>query len=76
MFLVVITMAFLSLSLKHSTNRWANVVVGAIIAILEFLVLTQALTDIYAPVLLMSATKVVIAASIVWLAYKWPKPMA
>lgn len=67
-------MVFLTMSLGYSTNRWGNIAVGAVIAILEFAGMTQSLSNVYGPVLLIWATKVVIAVSVVWFAYRWPKP--
>jgi uncharacterized membrane protein len=76
LFFVVILMAFLSLNLKYATNRRANIGVGAVIAIVEFIGMISSLSSIFAPVLVTWVAKVAIAASIVWFAYKWPKPTA
>jgi len=73
LFLVVLIMAFLSLTLKDSTNRWVNIIVGIVIAVFEFVTLIDALAQPYTPVILMTLSKVVVAALIVWYAWKWPK---
>ena len=74
LFFILLIMAFLTLTLKYSVSRWLNVAVGAIIAVLEFVGMTQFLTDVYWPIMPLWIAKIVIAASIAWLAYRWPRP--
>ena len=68
LFLVPLIMAFLSLTLKDSINRWANIIVGAIFAVL--------FTGVIASVAklsgetLMTFSTVVALALIVWYAWK------
>ena len=73
--LIPFTMAFLSLTLKDSANRWANIIVGIAWAGLHILAL------IFKPLLIqgqlalafMEFSRTVAAALIVWHAWKWPK---
>ena len=75
LFFVVLLMAFLSTSLGYRAARWGNVAAGAIIAVLEFVALIQTVTSsLGVPATLLCVPKVVIAASVVWFAYRWPKP--
>ncbi|HUK79328.1 MAG TPA: hypothetical protein VLU91_01535 [Nitrososphaerales archaeon] len=77
LFFIVLLMAFLSTSLSYRANRWINVAAGAIIAILEFIALTQTVTSsLGLPATLLYVPKVGIGASVVWFAYRWPKPAA
>jgi len=73
-----LTMAFLSLTLKGSINRWLNIIVGGIYAVLEFITLLEELTvgtpTGYTIVMLIAA--VVALILIVWYAWKWPKQEA
>ena len=72
MMLVPLVMAFLSLTLKDSTNRWANVIVGIVYTGFQLFALIETLTlsTVYAYAVLMEATKVVVPALIVWYAWK------
>jgi len=71
MILVPLLMAFLSLSLKDSTNRWANVTVGIVYIGFQLFALieTLAVPSVYAYAVLMEITKVIVPALIVW--YSW-----
>jgi len=71
--LAPLAMAFLSLTLKDSINRWANIILGIVFVVLELLALTT-LSSAWA--ILMTLLKVVFALLIVWYAYKWPKQEA
>ena len=71
--LVPLVMAFLSLTLKDSTNRWANIILGIVFAGLELLALIETLAAPSAHATLLTVSKIVVAASIAWYAYKWPK---
>jgi len=68
--LVPIVMAFFSLILKDSINRWANIIIGIVFGVLELLALTT-LSSAWA--ILMTLLKVVFALLIAWYAWKWPK---
>ncbi len=69
LFAIVLLMAFLSLTLRGPLNRWVNVGAGAVFAVLEALALTTVLANPYGSVVFMSVLKVIIAASIAWLAF-------
>jgi len=67
-------MAFLSIILKDSVNRRVNLIMGIIYTGLTILGLAGSLvtfTSFYG--ILLEVLKVIIAALIVWYAYKWPK---
>jgi hypothetical protein len=72
MMLVPLAMAFLSLNLKDSTNRWANVIVGIVYVGFQLFALAETLTlsTVYGYAVLMEAAKVVVPALIVWYAWK------
>jgi len=73
--LVPLVMAFLSLALKDSANRWANIILGIVYAGIGIVELaTTANPSAYS--ILLEASKVVVTALIVWYAYKWPKEKA
>jgi len=73
-YLVPLVMAFLSLTLKDSINRWANIIAGIAFAGLALLDLIAAL-EIAMPAygILIDISRVVAPALIVWYAWKWPK---
>jgi len=70
LFLVPLIMAFLSLTLKNSTNRWANIIVGIVVAGLTLTDLIEALAQLSAWATLVTLSKVVALALIVWYAWK------
>jgi hypothetical protein len=72
MMLVPLVMAFLSLTLKDSSDRWANVVVGIVYTGFQLFALFETLTvpSVYAYAVLMEAAKVVVPALVVWYAWK------
>lgn len=69
--LVPLVMAFLSLTLKDSSNRWANVIVGIVYTGFQLFALVGTLTasPVYAYAVLIETAKVVVPALIVW--YSW-----
>jgi len=69
--LVPLVMAFLSLTLKDSSNRWANVIVGIVYTGFQLFALGGTLTasPVYAYAVLIETAKVVVPALIVW--YSW-----
>jgi predicted membrane channel-forming protein YqfA (hemolysin III family) len=72
--LVPLTMAALSLTLKDSANRWANIVLGIVFTLLNLWHLVEHVTT--APAvhqILIIASTVVVTALIAWYAWKWPK---
>jgi len=73
--LVGLAMAFLSLTLKDSTNRWANIIVGIVFIVLDLMIMISRLQEekVFAYSTLLEASGVVVPAMIVWYAWKWPK---
>jgi len=70
-------MAFLSFTLKGSINRWANIIMGIVLAILSLTFPIEYLAKqdaIYAGPILIGIVEFAVAALIVWYAWKWPKP--
>ena len=65
-----LVMAFLSLTLKDSINRWLNILVGGIYAVLEFITLVEELARPAGYVVLMLIAAVVAPVLIVWYAWK------
>ena len=68
--LVPLVMAFLSLTLKASVNRWANVILGAIFAILWLPEVALSIQQLYAAATLIKLAGVVALALVVWYAWK------
>jgi hypothetical protein len=72
--LTPLVMAFLSLTLKDSVNRWANIILGVVFTGLYLSDLIAHLTTkMAAHAMLMGMAAVVAQALIVWYAWKWPK---
>ncbi len=71
--LVPLIMAALSLILKDSANRWANIVLGIIFTLLNIGHLVEHLTPPVVHQILILASTVVVTALIAWYAWKWPK---
>ena len=67
---VQLTMAFLSLTLKDSANRWVNIIVGGVFAVLELFPLGDAVAKLSAWATVIMLAKVVVTALIVWFAWK------
>ena len=68
--LVPLVMAFLSLTLKDSINRWANIILGIVFVGLELLSLVEELANPSAHSILLWLSIVVALALIVWYAWK------
>ena len=68
--LVPLVMAFLSLTLKDSMNRWANIIVGIVYTGFQVVMLAETLAEPSAYAILMEVSKVVVPALIVWYAWK------
>ena len=70
-------MAFLSLTLKGSANRWTNFVLGILfIVFLTIGLIEQAIGGKSAAILVDYFLGIVAAALIAWYAWKWPKQEA
>jgi len=63
-------MAFLSLTLKDKANRWANIIVGIVFAVLALLIPFGYTAAYYAFSVLVTIVELVAAALIVWYAWK------
>jgi len=71
--LIVPVMAFLSLTLKDSINRWANIILGIVFAVpgLASAIMYLSEPSAYnAGLILVGIVEVVVAALIVWYAWK------
>ena len=68
--LIPLTMAFLSLVLRDSANRWANIIVGVVWAALGILDLGDTLNRGWLTLAFVSFSKTVAAVLIVWYAWK------
>jgi hypothetical protein len=68
--LVPLIMAFLTLTLRDSTNRWANIIVGIVVFGLNFIDLVDAVAKPSAWMTLLVLSKAVVLALIVWYAWK------
>ncbi len=68
--LVPMLMAFLSLTLKDSMNRWVNIIVGAVFAVLWSVGVVDAIQSAYWGGALMTLSAVAASAMIVWYAWK------
>ena len=69
--LVPLVMAFLSLTLKKTTNRWANIILGIVFTVIQLFALIETLAQPSAWTMLMELSKVAAVALIVWYAWKW-----
>jgi len=63
-------MAFLSLTLKGSVHRWANIIVGAVVAAVWFVDLEYAVPKLSAWATLIDVSTIVALALIGWYAWK------
>ena len=71
--LIPLVMAFMSLTLKYSINRWANIILGIIITAIALISTIEGLAYLSAYAILMDIFIVVFPALIVWHAWKWSK---
>jgi uncharacterized membrane protein HdeD (DUF308 family) len=71
-----LVMAFLTVTVKDSINRGANIIMGIVGVVLSFVGLSMEFADPYAYAVLIWVAKIVVNALIIWLAYKWPKEKA
>ncbi|MFQ5621717.1 MAG: DUF6326 family protein [Candidatus Nanoarchaeia archaeon] len=76
-FLGPLVMAVLSMTLKDSINRWANIIMGIVYTGYILIELISNITTVAWPyAILMDISAVVAAALIAWYAWKWPKQEA
>jgi len=76
--LIPLIMAFLSVTLRDAANRWANLILGIVVAAFEVLhmlghLLQGQLTSLH---LVSSVASIVVPALIAWYAWKWRKAEA
>ena len=65
------TMAFLSLTLKGSVIRWANIVVGVLW--IGFTIIDLVEGGLFLAQILINVSFLVVAALIIWYSWNWPK---
>jgi uncharacterized membrane protein len=68
-----LAMAFLTVTLKDSINRGANIIMGIVGVVLSIVGISGELAQPYAYAVLIWVSKIVVDALIVWYACKWPK---
>jgi hypothetical protein len=75
LWLASLSMAFLSLILTDTSNRWANIVLGVFFTGFGiFDVVTDSVQGLLSPAsLVIGLWTILVAALIVWYAWKWPK---
>ena len=74
--LVPLWLAFVSMTVKDSCNRWTNFILGIIFTILNIFHLTEHLAQPSVHQLLIVCSTIVITALIAWYAWSWPKQEA
>ncbi len=70
---VPLVMAFLSVTLKDSANRWVNFVLGIVFTLLNIWHFIGHLAEPSAAQILIIGSTVVVTALIAWYAWRWPK---
>ena len=70
---VPLVLIVLSLTLKHTANRWTNIIAGIVFTALSLISMADALT---AHGILIWGSQAVATALIVWYAWKWAKQEA
>lgn len=71
-----LVMALLTVTLKDSISRGANIIMGIVGVVLSFIGLSGEFAQPYAYAVLIWVSKIAVDALIVWYAYKWPKKEA
>jgi len=66
-------LAFVSMTLKGSSNRWVNFILGIIFTILNIWHLIEHFAEPSVQQILIVGSTVVVTALIAWYAWKWPK---
>jgi drug/metabolite transporter (DMT)-like permease len=74
--LVPLWLAFVTMTVKDSCNRWTNFVLGIIFTILNIFHLVEHLAQPSVEQILIVGSTVVVTALIAWYAWKWPKQKA
>lgn len=70
--LIPLTMAFLSVTLRNAANRWANIILGIVFTVLNIYHLTIHLAEPTDHGLLIVGSTIVVTALIACYAWKWP----
>jgi hypothetical protein len=71
--LVPLWLAFVTMTVKDSYNRWTNFVLGIIFTILNIFHLIEHLAQPSVEQILIIGSTVAVTALIAWYAWKWPK---
>ena len=71
--LVPLWLAFLSMTLKGSSNRWVNFILGIIFTLLNIWHFTEHVAEPAVEQILIIGSTVVVTALIAWFAWRWPK---
>jgi hypothetical protein len=74
--LIPLWLAFVSLTVKSSANRWVNFILGIIFTILNIYHFVEHLAPPSVVQILIVGSTVVATALIAWYAWKWPKEEA
>jgi len=74
--LIPLWLAFVSMTVKDSCNRWVNFVLGIVFTLLNIFHLTEHLAEPSVHQILIVGSTVVVTALIAWYAWKWPKQEA
>ena len=74
--LIPLWMSFVSLTVKVSTNRWVNFVLGIVFTVLNIWHFIEHLAPPSPVQILIVGSTVVATALITWYAWKWPKQEA
>ena len=74
--LIPLWLAFMSLTVKGSANRWVNFILGIIFTILNIWHFIEHLAPPSITQILIVGSTVVATALIAWYAWKWPKQEA
>jgi len=74
--LVPLWLAFVSMTLKGSSNRWVNFILGIVFTLLNIFHLIEHLAEPSVHQILIIGSTVVVTALIAWYAWRWPKQEA
>ncbi len=74
--LIPLAMAFITMTVRDSANRWTNVVMGLVLAVFYVFHLLGHIVQGNLPVeaLVFCLLTILVPAAIVWYAWRWPKP--
>jgi hypothetical protein len=70
---IPLVMAFLSVTLKDVANRRINLIVGAILTVVNIAHFIEHLAQPSAHTILLVGSTVAVTALVVWYAWKWPR---